>query len=121
MLQHFKEEEVVGDIARRSILGAILPGAMVHLLERRGICIYISTTPTILGCEEFTKVYLGNYDTPEAIWSREMRLFMIEKISVHLGSFPQRLNTNSKVLCVPLLYNNNCLIRPYISSYLFRQ
>eukprot|EP01105_Mastigella_eilhardi_P016523 TRINITY_DN377_c0_g1_i1.p1 TRINITY_DN377_c0_g1~~TRINITY_DN377_c0_g1_i1.p1 ORF type:complete len:3053 (-),score=889.84 TRINITY_DN377_c0_g1_i1:2788-10773(-) len=85
LLQHFKEEEVTGEIARRSILGTILPPAMVHLIERRGT-------------EEFGRVYLGNFDTPEAIWNHDMRHFMVEKLSVHLGTFPQRLGTNAKAV-----------------------
>ncbi|KAH3758193.1 dnaJ protein subfamily C member 13 [Pelomyxa schiedti] len=85
MVQRFKEEESSGDIAARSILGGIVPSAMIHLLERRGEA-------------EFTKVFLGNFDTPEAIWNRDMRMFLIEKISVHMGNFPQRLNTNIKAV-----------------------
>lgn len=48
------------DIFQRSILGHILPEAMVCYLEN-----YES--------EKFSEIFLGEFDTPEAIWSSEMR------------------------------------------------
>ena len=44
----------------RSVLGHILPEAMVCYLEN-----YES--------EKFAQIFLGEFDTPEAIWSAEMR------------------------------------------------
>ncbi|XP_058039932.1 dnaJ homolog subfamily C member 13 isoform X7 [Ahaetulla prasina] len=59
--QAFKSEEAKGqDIVQRSILGHILPEAMVCYLEN-----YES--------EKFSEIFLGEFDTPEAIWSNEMR------------------------------------------------
>lgn len=48
------------DIIQCSILGHILPEAMVHFLENHS-------------AEKFAETYLGEFDTPEAIWSNEMR------------------------------------------------
>ena len=87
MQQHFREDDGSGgnDIAARSILGPLLPPAMIHLLERHT-------------AEEFAAVYLGNNDTPEAIWNSAMRGMLIDKLSAHLGNFPQRLAQNPKAI-----------------------
>lgn len=44
----------------RSVLGTMLPRAMVCYLEN-------------YGANKFASVYLGEFDTPEAIWGAEMR------------------------------------------------
>ena len=44
----------------RSVLSHILPEAMVFFLENHS-------------AEKFAEIFLGEFDTPEAIWSREMR------------------------------------------------
>lgn len=49
------------DIVQRSILGPMLPEAMVCYLEN-------------YEAERFSEIFLGEFDTPEAIWSSEMRL-----------------------------------------------
>ena len=49
------------DIMIRSVLGHMLPEAMVCYLE--------NYEP-----EKFAEIFLGEFDTPEAIWNREMRL-----------------------------------------------
>ena len=48
------------DIMQRSVLGHMLPEAMVCYLEN-------------YDPERFAEIYLGEFDTPEAIWSMEMR------------------------------------------------
>nr|CAD7401104.1 unnamed protein product [Timema poppensis] len=48
------------DIMQRSVLGQLLPEAMVNYLENHG-------------AEKFAQIYLGEFDTPEAIWNHEMR------------------------------------------------
>uniref|UniRef100_A0A8D2LVZ6 DnaJ heat shock protein family (Hsp40) member C13 n=1 Tax=Varanus komodoensis TaxID=61221 RepID=A0A8D2LVZ6_VARKO len=84
--QAFKAEETKGqDIVQRSILGHILPEAMVCYLEN-----YES--------EKFSEIFLGEFDTPEAIWSNEMRRLMIEKIAAHLADFTPRLQSNTRAL-----------------------
>lgn len=45
---------------QRSVMGHILPEAMVCYLE--------NYEP-----EKFAEIFLGEFDTPEAIWSAEMR------------------------------------------------
>lgn len=52
------------DIFQRSILGHILPEAMVCYLE--------NYEP-----EKFSEIFLGEFDTPEAIWSSEMRWIIL--------------------------------------------
>lgn len=48
------------DLMLRSVLGHILPEAMVCYLE--------NYSP-----EKFAQIFLGEFDTPEAIWNAEMR------------------------------------------------
>lgn len=48
------------DIVQRSVLGPVLPEAMVCYLEN-------------YEAERFSEIFLGEFDTPEAIWSSEMR------------------------------------------------
>ncbi|XP_039609400.1 dnaJ homolog subfamily C member 13 isoform X3 [Polypterus senegalus] len=84
--QAFKSEETKGqDIVQRSILGNILPEAMVCYLEN-------------YDAERFSEIFLGEFDTPEAIWSSEMRRLMIEKIAAHLADFSPRLQSNTRAL-----------------------
>ena len=45
---------------QRSVLGHLLPEAMVNYLENHG-------------AEKFAQIFLGEFDTPEAIWNAEMR------------------------------------------------
>lgn len=45
---------------QRSILGPLLPDAMVYYLENHG-------------ADKFAQIFLGEFDTPEAIWNAEMR------------------------------------------------
>ncbi len=48
------------DVVQRSVLGSMLPEAMVCYLEN-------------YEAERFSEIFLGEFDTPEAIWSCEMR------------------------------------------------
>uniref|UniRef100_A0A8C1MFW6 DnaJ heat shock protein family (Hsp40) member C13 n=1 Tax=Cyprinus carpio TaxID=7962 RepID=A0A8C1MFW6_CYPCA len=84
--QAFKSEEAKGlDILQRSVLGSMLPEAMVCYLEN-------------YEAERFSEIFLGEFDTPEAIWSSEMRRMMIEKIAAHLADFSPRLQSNTRAL-----------------------
>ncbi|CAB3992239.1 dnaJ homolog subfamily C member 13-like [Paramuricea clavata] len=86
MKQSFRSEQNQGgEISQRSILGSILPEAMICYLENHG-------------CDKFSSIFLGEFDTPEAIWSSEMRRFMIGKIASHLADFSPRLRSNTKAL-----------------------
>ncbi|CAG9133963.1 unnamed protein product [Plutella xylostella] len=60
MKQALRADQSSSDIMQRSILGALLPEAMVCYLENHGP-------------DKFAQIYLGEYDTPEAIWNSEMR------------------------------------------------
>eukprot|EP00795_Rhopilema_esculentum_P013369 gene13369-4225_t len=73
------------EIQQRSILGHILPEAMICYLEN-------------YGPEKFAEIFLGEFDTPEAIWSNEMRRMMIEKIAKHISDFSPRLKSNIRAL-----------------------
>ena len=59
--------------------------AMIYFLENHGPA-------------KFSEIYLGEFDTPEAIWMSEMRRTMIQKIAVHLGDFKPRLMCNTRAL-----------------------
>ncbi|XP_054717127.1 dnaJ homolog subfamily C member 13-like [Uloborus diversus] len=79
------EENQSSSIMQRSILGQLLPEAMVCYLENHG-------------AEKFAQIFLGEYDTPEAIWNNEMRRMMIEKIASHIADFTPRLRSNTRAL-----------------------
>jgi len=49
--------------AQKSILGRLLPEAMINYLENHG-------------SEKFAHIFLGEFDTPEAIWNSHMRYFL---------------------------------------------
>lgn len=67
---------------QRSILGQLLPDAMVSYLENHG-------------AEKFAQIFLGDYDTPEAIWNAEMRRMLIEKIAAHIADFSPKLRSHT--------------------------
>ena len=79
------DENKTSDIMIRSSLGHMLPEAMVCYLE--------NYEP-----EKFAEIFLGEFDTPEAIWNREMRRMMIEKIVAHVADFTPRLQSNTRAL-----------------------
>ena len=54
------QQNTSSDIMQRSVLGHILPEAMVCYLEN-------------YEADKFAEIFLGEFDTPEAIWSSEMR------------------------------------------------
>ncbi|UJR33077.1 hypothetical protein I4U23_020536 [Adineta vaga] len=69
------------DLLFRSVLGHLLPEAMICYLENHGP-------------EKFAQMFLGEFDQPETIWSNEMRRLMIEKIALHLADYSPRLMSN---------------------------
>ncbi|XP_078489054.1 dnaJ homolog subfamily C member 13 [Ciona intestinalis] len=78
-------EESSSEMLARSILGALFPEAMIHYLEN-------------YGAEKFSEIFLGEFDTPEAIWNSEMRRYMIEKIAAHIADFSPRLMSNVRAI-----------------------
>ncbi|XP_026320399.1 dnaJ homolog subfamily C member 13 [Hyposmocoma kahamanoa] len=81
MKQAFRADQSSSDIMQRSILGQLLPEAMVCYLENHG-------------SEKFAQIFLGEWDTPEAIWNSEMRRMLIMKVSAHIGEFTPRLRAH---------------------------
>lgn len=51
------------------MLGSMLPEAMVCYLEN-------------YEAEHFSEIFLGEFDTPEAIWSSEMRYIIIDQMLI---------------------------------------
>ncbi|KAK0084129.1 hypothetical protein PV325_007587 [Microctonus aethiopoides] len=76
------DDNTPSDIMQRSILGQLLPDAMVSYLENHG-------------AEKFAQIFLGDYDTPEAIWNAEMRRMLIEKVAAHIADFSPRLRSHT--------------------------
>lgn len=83
--QAFQNTSASSDMVRDSILSPLLPPAMVCFLTHHGP-------------ERFADVLLGEYDTPEAIWSPSMRQFLASKIAAHVGDFASRLLANNNVV-----------------------
>ncbi|XP_030387822.1 dnaJ homolog subfamily C member 13 isoform X2 [Scaptodrosophila lebanonensis] len=95
MKQGFRSEETSqSGIMHRSILGQLLPEAMVCFLEN-------------YSAEKFAEIFLGEFDTPEAIWSSEMRRLLIEKIAAHIADFTPRLRGHTMArypyLAIPVI------------------
>lgn len=83
MKQAFKaEENITSSIVQKSILGRLLPEAMINYLENHG-------------ADKFAQIFLGEFDTPEAIWNSQMRRMLIEKIAAHIADFTPRLRTHT--------------------------
>ncbi|XP_055379776.1 dnaJ homolog subfamily C member 13 isoform X2 [Condylostylus longicornis] len=95
MKQGFRSEESSqSGIMHRSILGHLLPEAMVCFLEN-------------YTADKFAEIFLGEFDTPEVIWSSEMRRLLIEKISAHIADFTPRLKGHTMArypyLAIPVI------------------
>lgn len=96
MKQAFRSEEATSQsgIMHRSILGQLLPEAMVCFLENHS-------------AEKFAETFLGEFDTPEVIWSSEMRRMLIEKISAHIADFTPKLKGHTMArypyLAIPVI------------------
>jgi DnaJ family protein C protein 13 len=76
---------------QKSILGQLLPDAMISYLENHG-------------AEKFAQIFLGDFDTPEAIWNAEMRRMLIEKVAAHIADFSPKLrsHTMSRYQYIPI-------------------
>lgn len=66
----------------RSFLGNIIPEGLLYILVN-------------YGPERFADIFVGSADTPEVIWTFEMRKHLIEMVHQHLGDFPLRLFQNN--------------------------
>ncbi|XP_031784415.1 dnaJ homolog subfamily C member 13 isoform X2 [Nasonia vitripennis] len=85
------DDNTPSDIMQKSILGQLLPDAMISYLENHG-------------AEKFAQIFLGDFDTPEAIWNAEMRRMLIEKIAAHIADFSPKLrsHTMSRYQYIPI-------------------
>ncbi|OEL33191.1 DnaJ-like protein subfamily C GRV2 [Dichanthelium oligosanthes] len=79
---HGGEEAAVSSslpLAKRSVLGGLLPESLLYVLERSG--------PSA-----FAGAMVSDCDTPEIIWTHKMRAEnLIHQVLQHLGDFPQKL------------------------------
>ena len=72
-------------IPQKSILGSLLPAALVNVLHRHG-------------AYTFSNVFTGTYDNPEIMWSPDLRRIVVDMVNQHLGDFPARLRQNTATL-----------------------
>jgi hypothetical protein len=68
-------------LAKRSILGTVLPESLICVLEAKG--------PTA-----FAEAFLSNLDTPDVIWKYSMRSHLLDMMVQHIGDLPARLSAN---------------------------
>ncbi|XP_042499011.1 dnaJ homolog subfamily C GRV2-like isoform X2 [Macadamia integrifolia] len=67
-------------LAKRSVLGGLLPESLLYVLERSGPA-------------AFAAAMVSDSDTPEIIWTHKMRAeHLICQVLQHLGDFPQKLS-----------------------------
>ncbi|KAF8389019.1 hypothetical protein HHK36_025704 [Tetracentron sinense] len=80
---HGGEEAAVSSslpLAKRSVLGGLLPESLLYVLERSGPA-------------SFSSAMVSDSDTPEIIWTHKMRAeHLIRQVLQHLGDFPQKLS-----------------------------
>ncbi|KDO80431.1 hypothetical protein CISIN_1g000052mg [Citrus sinensis] len=80
---HGGEEAAVSSslpLAKRSVLGGLLPESLLYVLERSGPA-------------AFSAAMVSDSDTPEIIWTHKMRAEnLIRQVLQHLGDFPQKLS-----------------------------
>ena len=85
-------------LRQRSILGEMLPEAMIAVLEN-------------YGPSRFAEVFVGTYDTPEVIWNDTMRSHLVSMVHQHIGDFALHLRmvTEARYAYCPLpgvVYSN---------------
>lgn len=73
-------------LAKRSVLGGILPESLLYVLERSGPYAFVAAM-------------ISDSDTPEIIWTHKMRAErLIDQVLQHLGDFPQKLSQHCHLL-----------------------
>jgi hypothetical protein len=65
-------------LSQRSVLGTILPSALINILVNYGHA-------------RFASIFTGEFDTPEVIWNASLRRHVVEMVQQHLAEFPGRL------------------------------
>jgi DnaJ family protein C protein 13 len=86
-LQTFQgHEQMARDLplSSRSILGSLFPEALLYRLVNSTV-------------EEFSEAFLGEYDTPEVIWSFEMRQHLMQEVACHTADFRWRVRDNPSI------------------------
>ncbi|XP_048227952.1 dnaJ homolog subfamily C GRV2 isoform X2 [Ricinus communis] len=86
---HGGEEAAVSSslpLAKRSVLGGLLPESLLYVLERSGPA-------------AFAAAMVSDSDTPEIIWTHKMRAEnLIRQVLQHLGDFTQKLSQHCHFL-----------------------
>ncbi|CAN8246994.1 unnamed protein product [Cochlearia groenlandica] len=86
---HGGEEATVSaslPLAKRSVLGGLLPESLLYVLERSGPA-------------AFAAAMVSDSDTPEIIWTHKMRAEnLICQVLQHLGDYPQKLSQHCHFL-----------------------
>ncbi|XP_057538680.1 dnaJ homolog subfamily C GRV2 isoform X1 [Amaranthus tricolor] len=86
---HGGEEAAVSSslpLAKRSVLGGLLPESLLYVLERSGPA-------------AFAAAMVSDSDTPEIIWTHKMRAEnLICQVLQHIGDFPQKLSQHCHAL-----------------------
>ena len=62
----------------RSVLGNILPTALITILVN-------------YGADRFASIFTGDFDSPEVIWNSSLRKHVVDMIEQHVGDFYGRL------------------------------
>eukprot|EP00898_Chlorokybus_atmophyticus_P007654 jgi/Chlat1/7890/Chrsp66S00581 len=73
-------------LAKRSILGGLLPESMLYVLETQGP-------------DPFAAAMVADSDNPELIWNHKMRFErLIKQVQLHLSDFPHKLPQHTHAL-----------------------
>ena len=98
-------------LSQRSILGNILPSALISILLN-------------YGPERFASIFTGDFDTPEVIWNAGLRRHVVEMIEAHLGNFAGRLRQHNLAMyeyCpIPRITFVTLDPEPYVHEYYLR-
>jgi hypothetical protein len=82
-------------LARASVLGTILPESMLFVLEYGHQQSQLSVSSSI---DSFSKIFLGDANTPAVIWTKEMRKHMYGELKEHLSRFRLLLDDDPTML-----------------------
>lgn len=114
----------------RSILGNILPAAMVNILhnygpERLNLLVVSQLFPFYQKLvNRYASIFTGDCCTPEVMWDSDLRAFMVEMIDHHLGDFPSRLRQytlGSYEYCpIPKIHYGDLEKEIYVHEYYLR-
>jgi DnaJ family protein C protein 13 len=73
-------------LAEKSFLGSVLPESLLHILDH-------------YGAEVFAKAFVSENDTPEVVWTHEMRTkYLLPQLHQHVGDFSMKLKQHGHAL-----------------------